>query len=403
MRKNIFKFAAAILLLAINLAANAQQVQTVAGNIGTKFGVNALQVRLGVIKSSAIDAAGNIYYADDYLIMKKDAVTGVVSKFAGTGVSESNKDKISATGSCLTCIGMYTSGFLSIDQKNNLLYVTTNDVNLLKIDLTNNLIYSAAGGGIQYGNSNGDGGLATNATIPGSQKVQTDSSGNVYFMQNFLDNRIRKINKATGIITTVLGGNTSTPSLDGSLGVNATITNGVFAVDRAGNIFYFDNNKIRKVDNQTGVISTIAGQANPGKNGDGGLAKDASIAYPSLIHVDNQNNIYLYGDNSLRKINGSDSKINTIAGTGIFSDIATGDGGLATLANFNRPQSITTDNANNIYIFQFVKLTPPLILFQGLLERPLFLAMAHPQKMLRSMSPEQSQWINLVIYILQMY
>jgi hypothetical protein len=112
-------------------------------------------------------------------------------------------------------------------------------------------------------------------------------------MQNFLDNRIRKVNKATGIITTVLGGNTSTPSLDGSLGVNATITNGVFAVDRAGNIFYFDNNKIRKVDNQTGIISTIAGQANPGKTGDGGLAKDAQIAYPSLIHVDNQNNIYL--------------------------------------------------------------------------------------------------------------
>lgn len=347
---NIIKIFATTLLLTTAFWVNAQQVQTVAGNIGTKSGVDALQVRLGVIKSSAIDAAGNIYYADDYLIMKKDAITGIVSKIAGTGVSESNKDKISVTGSCATCVGMYTTGFLSIDQKNNLLYVTTNDVNLLKIDLATNLIYSAAGGGVQYGNSNGDGGLATNGTIPGCQKVQTDSSGNIYFMQNFLDNRIRKVNKATGIITTVLGGNTSTPSLDGSLGVNATITNGVFAVDRAGNIFYFDNNKIRKVDNQTGIISTIAGQANPGRNGDGGLAINAQIAYPSLIHVDNQNNIYLYGDNSMRKINGSDSKINTIAGTGVNSDVATGDGGLATLANFNRPQSITTDNANNIYI-----------------------------------------------------
>jgi len=344
------KVSVAILLFAINLSANAQQVQTIAGNIGTKSGVDALQVRLGILKSSAIDAAGNIYYADDYMIMKKDAVTGIVSKLVGTGVSESNKDKISATGSCATCVGIYTTAHLSIDQKNNFLYVTSNDVNLMKVDLTTNLIYSAAGGGVQYGNNNGDGGLATNGTIPGAQKVQTDSSGNIYFMQNFLDNRVRKVNKATGIITTVLGGNTSTPSLDGSLGVNATISNGVFAVDRAGNIFYFDNNKIRKVDNQTGVISTIAGQANPGKNGDGGLAKDASIAYPSLLHVDNQNNIYLYGDNSMRKINGSDSKINTIAGKGIFSDIATGDGGLATLANFNRLQSITTDNANNIYV-----------------------------------------------------
>ena len=349
--KNIIKISKTILLFcAFTTSLNAQQVQTIAGNIGTKSGVDALQVRLGVIKSSAIDAAGNIYYADEYWIMKKDAVTGMVTKLAGTGVSESNKDKISATGSCATCVGIYTTAYLSIDQKNNLLYATSNDVNLIKLDLTTNLIFSAAGGGVQYGNNNGDGGLAANATIPGAQKVQTDSSGNIYFMQNFLDNRIRKVNKSTGIITTVLGGNSSTPSLDGSLGVNATITNGVFAVDRAGNIFYFDNNKIRKVDNQTGIISTIAGQANPGKTGDGGLAKDAQIAYPSLIHVDNQNNIYLYGDNSIRKISGSDSKINTIAGTGINSDIATGDGGLATLANFNRPQSITTDNANNIYI-----------------------------------------------------
>ncbi|MFN9899356.1 MAG: hypothetical protein ACK55Z_11320, partial [bacterium] len=58
----------------------------------------------------------------------------------------------------------------------------------------------------------------------------------------------------------------------------------------------------------------------------------------------------MYGGNSIRKINGSDLKINTIAGTGKNSDISSGDGGLATLANFNRPVSITTDNANNIYI-----------------------------------------------------
>ncbi|MFN5790463.1 MAG: hypothetical protein ACK469_17025, partial [Bacteroidota bacterium] len=247
-------------------------------------------------------------------------------------------------------MGIFTTAYLSIDQKNNLLYITSNDVNLLKLDLKTNLIYSAAGGGVQYGNNGGDGGLATNATIPGAQKVQTDSSGNIYFMQNFLDLRIRKINKATGIITTILGGNSNTPSLDGSLGINATIKNGVFAVDLAGNVFYFDNNKIRKLDNKTGIISTIAGQANPGNSGDGGLAKDAQIAYPSIIHVDNQNNIYIYGGNSIRKINGSDLKINTIAGTGKNSDISSGDGGLATLANFNRPVSITTDNANNIYI-----------------------------------------------------
>jgi sugar lactone lactonase YvrE len=350
MIKNIMKiFITSLLFVAFTTSLNAQQVQTIAGNIGSKSGVDALSVKLGTLKSSAIDAAGNIYYSDDYWIMKKDAVTGIVSKFAGTGVSESNIGK-NITGSCATCVGIFTTAYLSIDQKNNLLYITSNDVNLLKLDLNTNLIYSAAGGTVQYGNDYGDGGLATSATIPGAQKVQTDSSGNIYFMQNFLDNRVRKINKASGIITTILGGNSSTPSLDGSLGINATISNGVFSVDRAGNVFYFDNNKIRKLDNQTGILSTIAGKSNPGNRGDGGLAIDADIAYPSYLHVDNQNNIYMYGDFAIRKINGSDSKINTIAGVASNSIEATGDGGLATLAKFNSPLSINTDNSNNIYI-----------------------------------------------------
>ena len=348
---NIIKILVTTLLLISTKMVFAQQVQTIAGIIGTKSGVDALQVRLGTLKSSAIDAAGNIYYADDYWIMKKDAITGIVSKFAGTGVPESNSGKISATGSCATCVGLFQTANLCIDQKNNLLYITTSDVNLLKLDLTTNLIYSAAGGGVQYGNNGGDGGLATKAAIPGAQKIQTDSSGNIYFMQNFLDLRIRKINKATGIITTILGGNSNTPSLDGSLGINASLTSGVFSVDLAGNVYYFDNSKIRRLDNQTGLLSTIAGKGNFGKLGDGGLAKEAEIYLLDYLHVDNKNNIYMLNrDKTIRKINGSDSKINTFAGVASNSEDASGDGGLATLAKFNRPLSINTDNSNNVYI-----------------------------------------------------
>ncbi len=150
MIKNTIKITViGLLLFAFNNFVNAQQVQTLAGNKGVRFGVDALSVRLGTIRSTAIDAAGNIYYSDDYWIMKKDAVTGIVTKIAGTGISESNKGQIAATGSCATCVGIYSTAFLSIDQKNNLLYLTSNDINLIKLDLNTNLIYSAAGGAIQ--------------------------------------------------------------------------------------------------------------------------------------------------------------------------------------------------------------------------------------------------------------
>ncbi|MFN5788987.1 MAG: hypothetical protein ACK469_09510, partial [Bacteroidota bacterium] len=60
---NCIKILVTTLLLIATKMVFAQQVQTIAGNVGTKSGVDALQVRLGIIKSSAIDAAGNIYYA----------------------------------------------------------------------------------------------------------------------------------------------------------------------------------------------------------------------------------------------------------------------------------------------------------------------------------------------------
>ena len=56
---NIIKILVTTLLLIATKMVFAQQVQTIAGNVGTKSGVDALQVRLGILKSSAIDAAGD--------------------------------------------------------------------------------------------------------------------------------------------------------------------------------------------------------------------------------------------------------------------------------------------------------------------------------------------------------
>lgn len=347
------------IILNLNYTLSGQSVQTIVGKVGTKSGSDALSVRLGVLNSGAIDNAGNIYFTDDYFIMKKDAASGLISVFAGTG-EKGLGGSIPVAGTCATCVDFFDYPTIGIDQNNSLLYITANDLNMYKVDLKTNILYSAAGGEVQYGSNNGDGGLASGAKIPAAKYVQIDSIGNIYFSQDFLDNRIRKIEKSTGIITTILGGNFATPSLDGSLGTEASITSEKFAIDKSGNVYYFDNYKLRKLSSKLGTLSTIAGKTGINAemfgipSGDGGLAINANIGFIQDIRIDNQNNIYfIQKDKTLRKINSVDSKISTIAGVSATSNVgeASGDGGLAINATFNQPITLTTDKLNNIYIF----------------------------------------------------
>ena len=92
------------------------------------------------------------------------------------------------------------------------------------------------------------------------------------------------------------------------------------------------------------------GTAPPGYTGNGGLATSATLNYPTGVFVDAAGNIFIAdsANNRIRKVNASDGKINTIAGTG--TGAYTGNGGLATLACLNYPSGVFVDAAGNIFI-----------------------------------------------------
>jgi hypothetical protein len=48
---------------------------------------------------------------------------------------------------------------------------------------------------------------------------------------------------------------------------------------------------LRKVDANTGIITTIAGNGTPGYSGDGGPAANALVNFPYGMVIDKQNNI----------------------------------------------------------------------------------------------------------------
>ena len=203
--------------------------------------------------------------------------------------------------------------------------------------------------GIGVSGFSGDGGLATAARIGTTGYIAFDSSGSYYFGE--YPNRVRKVSN-TGIISTVAGVSSSGFSGDGGLATNAHLNfpSGI-ALDWHGNLYISDqsNSRIRKVDASSGIINTVVGTGTYGYSGDSGLATLANIGLPYDLAFDVYGNLY-FADGSyavIRKID-TNGIITTIAGVPDSAGF-TGDGGQATNAKI-APEGIYIDVNNNMYI-----------------------------------------------------
>ncbi len=202
--------------------------------------------------------------------------------------------------------------------------------------------------------SSGDGGPATSAAVSPTD-VAVDPMGNVY-IADYFPNKVRKIERATGIITTVAGTGSPGYTGDGGPATSAELSGPIqIAVDAAGNIFIADqdNHVVRKVTASTGIISTVAGNGTYGDTGDGGPATSASVGVNSVA-VDGAGNLYIcdYDESVVRKVDGTTGIISRFAGNGTYG--FSGDGGLATSAELSGPISVGIDGKGNVYIATYV-------------------------------------------------
>ena len=170
--------------------------------------------------------------------------------------------------------------------------------------LTPGIISTFAGNGTA--GYTGDGGPATSAELNTPVGVAFDSAGNLYIGDN-ANSRVRKVNAATGTITTVAGTGVAGYSGDGGAATSAQL-NGpeVVALDSAGNLYIAEyyNNRIRKVAATTGIITTVAGNGTQNYSGDGGPATSAALWSPTGVAVDSANNLYIadFGNHRIRKV-----------------------------------------------------------------------------------------------------
>lgn len=263
---------------------------------------------------------------------------------AGTGAAGYTGDGGPATSAALDSpYGVW------VDVNNDNIFVadTGNSV-IRKIDSTGKITTVAGNGNLGFA---GDGGPATSATLDKPYRAVLDKFNNLY-IADFFNNVIRKVDKF-GIISTVAGTGTQGYNGDGIPANTAQLSlPGGVAVDSFGNFYIADtgNNRIRKVDVSTGVISTVAGTGFPGVLGDGGPANMAQVNEPEGVAVDFFNNLYIadFGNSKIRMVSSASGNISTFAGTG--SNSFSGDGGPATAATLNQPTGIAVDEHGNVYI-----------------------------------------------------
>ncbi len=269
---------------------------------------------------------------------------GIITTVAGTGVIGSSGD-----GAVATLARLYGPSGVAIDGAGNIYIADTQNNKIRRVAVSTNIISTYAGNGLPT--YSGDGSAAVNASIRYPYGLAFDASGNLYFSDQY-NHRVRRVNVATGIITTVAGNGSANYDGDGGPASSASLNfpSGI-AFNAAGELFIADqsNNRIRKISTN-GIISTVAGSGELGSSGDGAAATSAKLANPTGVAVSADNKLYIADslNNKIRVVNLSTGTISTFAGTG--SANYTGNDGNATAATLNSPKDVRVDSANNVLI-----------------------------------------------------
>ena len=280
-----------------------------------------------------------------------------VAESCGNRVSryDSNYSQVSVAG------GYYVSGFsgdggpatsallsqpttVLFDGNHNMYIYDTGNRRIRFVSAATGNIGTFAGSGMI-----GDGGPATDASLADPMHAVADSAGNVY-IADVNNRRVRKVDAATGIITTYAGNGSTTYSGDNMPATSAGITIGDIALDANDNLLIASGSRIRRVDAATGIITLIAGgSVNLAPMNDGGPALGAGFT-ASSIAVDRDNNIYI-GDTAnhrVRMIDAATQIISTVAGSGTTEYF--GEDVPALEGSVLKPLAIAVDAQKNIYI-----------------------------------------------------
>ena len=165
--------------------------------------------------------------------------------------------------------------------------------------------------------------------------------------------RVRRLDMNTRLLSTVAGNGEKAYRGDGGLALDASFSAPhEIRFDTHGNLYIVsrDSHSVRRIDKSSGLVSTVAGTGEPGFSGDSGLAKAAQLRQPHSIAFDARGDLLIcdIGNSRLRRIDMSSGIISTLSGTG--ERTTTPDSGPIAGTPLLGPRSIDTDADGNAYL-----------------------------------------------------
>lgn len=336
------------------------EITTIAGNGTPGFsgdGEPAARTKLNFPNGLAIDERGNIFISDsaNHRIRRVDVDSSVITTIAGNGESGQDRDNVLATQTSLT-----NPFSLAIDKSGNIFVLQLESFRVRRIDVSSKMITTFAGNG-KAGVSRDGEIAALSSIIPVAINIDNkdnllivETSAEPKFDNILLSNRVRQVNTQTGILSTIAGNgcnpfrSLSCTSIEGEL---ATKTSLIFpinvTVDELGNLFIIDDTQVKMVSSSTGAITTIAGNGEKqlkANNGDGGTAKQATLFPFALAARASELFILDSGYDQVRRVILGTNTIDSVAGVGI------GDGKTAKASKLNIPTGLALDSTNNLFI-----------------------------------------------------
>lgn len=336
-----FLFASSGLLAGITETLAGTSVSGATGDGGP-----ATAARVGNPYGLTLGPDGALYVCeiDTDRIRRVDMGDGTISTVVGTGEAGYSGDGGLALEAKLN--DPYEVRF---DDDGNMYFVEMLSAVVRMVDADDGTITTIAGTG-ERGFS-GDGGPAVEATFNRPHSIALDGNGALY-VADIGNHRIRRVDLATGTVTTFAGTGEREPTPDGAP-LAGTPLNGpralAFAPDGDMYIALREGNAVYRLDMKAKRLHHVAGTGAKGYTGDGGPATEATLAGPKGIEVGPDLAVYLADteNHAIRRIDAASGIISTVAGDGTVHDGPDGDPLKCGLA---RPHGVYVDRAGNVYI-----------------------------------------------------
>jgi sugar lactone lactonase YvrE len=283
-------------------------------------GGQACAASLNEPKGLALDTEGHLYIADseNHVVRKVDRFTGFITTIAG--VAGSVAASVAGTAS--------PSSAPASDLEDPLGEPAGGKESTFSqmADLSGTVRYVSGKpmGRVRFA---GDGGPAALALLNFPTAIAVDGGGNLY-IADMLNHRVRMVEADTGMIRTIAGTGHPRYSGDGGPAVAAGLQDpAALVLDGWGHLYIADqsNNRIRAIDLQTGLISTIAGNGTAAYHGDHLPAAEACLAGPSGLAMGPDGRLYIADtfNGRIRAVDLRTRIIETVAGDGANTDFRT--------------------------------------------------------------------------------